>query len=157
MKGKKLWAIVLTICLIVSSIGVFTVIADPADSSTTADVTLSVKADKTDVKPGDTVTLTVSIDRFKSTLTDDVDKYSPEYDMTIVGKSINTLESHLDLGKAEYVRGSIEMGMYRPTYRSSDNTVGLAIVKYGDSGIDYITETESPKTLYSVQVTIPET
>lgn len=159
MKGKKrILAVVLTICMLVSSFGAYSVIADSSAGEANADVVLSVTADKTDVKPGETVTLTVAIDRFKSTRTDDDTKYVEDSDMTIEGKSINTIEMHLMLGDAEYVKGSIVKKFYKPSYASSDNSVGLAIVKYGGEGdVDYIKETETKVPLFTVDVKIPET
>ena len=48
-----------------------------------ADVTLSVTTDKTDLRPGDTVTVTVKIDSFNSTISGDTDPTISVYQLGI--------------------------------------------------------------------------
>lgn len=81
---KKISAIFLALVLIVglwSSVGVSFVKAD--SNSNTPDVKLSIKTDKTDLRPGDEVNVTVSIDSFKSNVTDDTKPMITTYQLFI--------------------------------------------------------------------------
>ena len=96
MKGKKLWAILLTICLVVGSIGVTSVMA-----SADKDIDVSITTDKKALKAGDVVTVSVNLDRFESTVSKDEDKI------------ITTIQMNLpfDSDIFEYVSGSMKNGL----------------------------------------------
>lgn len=96
MKGKKLWAILLTICLVVGSIGVTSVMA-----SAEKDIDVSITTDKSVLKAGDVVTVSVNLDRFESTIKDDT------------RKMITTMEFYVpfDTDVFEYVKGSMVNGI----------------------------------------------
>ena len=81
---KKILAIFLALILVIglcSKVGVSFVKADSNGSTT--DITLSVKTDKTDLRPGDEVRVTVSIDGFKSGIEGDTDPLISIYQVAV--------------------------------------------------------------------------
>lgn len=81
---KKILAIFLALILVAglcSNLGVSFVKAD-SDGST-QDIALSVKTDKTDLRPGDEVRVTVSIDSFKSGIEGDTDPLISIYQVAV--------------------------------------------------------------------------
>jgi len=96
MKGKKLWAILLTICLVVGSIGVTSVMA-----SADKDIDVSITTDKKALKAGDVVTVSVNLDRFESTVSKDEKKLITTIQMNVP----------FDSDIFEYVSGSVKNGL----------------------------------------------
>ncbi len=156
MKSKKLWAMMLSASMIVSSIGVVPVAADTATTSE-PEVVLSVTPDKTDVAPGDTVTLTVAVDKFQSSREDDVD--TKKGGKTYKGKCFSTFQCMLSLGEATFEEEYPELGDFllnatmSPAYDAANNVIGIAEA----SPNNYIEQTETPVLVYQATVTIPGT
>ena len=81
---KKILALFLSLVLIVglcNSLGISFVKANSDDSK--PDVTLSVKTDKAELRPGEEVKVTVSIDSFKSSIEGDTNPLISEYQVAV--------------------------------------------------------------------------
>lgn len=132
MKGKKLWAILLTICLVVGSIGVTSVMA-----SADKDIDVSITTDKKALKAGDVVTVSVNLDRFESTVSKDETKVITTIQMNVP----------FDSDIFEYVSGSLKNGLIEAvskfgTFQDANidgNVLKVAAV-YKGSAIEETTE-----------------
>ena len=125
------------------------------EETTEAEVVLSVSTDRKNVRPGDKITLTVSVDQFRSRRSDDTDR---EFGLLVIpGKVVNVFECHVSLDQATVIEDSIQPLVYEPSYAQLDNTVGVSEVTPSvKNHINYIEETDSPVALFTLQVIAPE-
>lgn len=147
MKGKKLWAVILTICLIVSSIGVISVMA-----SDEKDIEISVTTDKTVLKANDVVTVSVNLDKFMSTISGDTRKLITSIQFNVP----------FDADIFEYVENSMQNGYIyavdETDHSFSDANVDgnvvrvAAVYRNANSGAIAETETSSPFLTFQLKV-----
>lgn len=150
MKGKKLWAIILTVCLIVSSIGVMSVVAEGE-----TDVQMSVAIDKASLKAGDVVTVSVNLDSFQSTVNNDE------------RKTINTMQFEVPYDGTifEYVDGSMENGLITAVDEEYGDFIGAsnannkitAAVVYNTAKEGAISETTTKAAFLTFQLKVKDT
>lgn len=116
-----------------------------------ADVTLSVTTDKTDLRPGDTVTLTVMVDSFNSTISGDKDPNISEYQVTIP----------VDTDVFEYVSsksGLVQLSKKTASFNAATKTFGVAVVYVPSDENDeaHIYRDGAKKELFTVQLKVKD-
>lgn len=154
---KRVMSIVVALALMIglcgSSTQVFFINAKAEE--TTPDVQLSIKTDKTELRPGDEVTVTVSVDSFRSSLTGDHDSVVnvvPD-DASLSGKPMITtyqIQVPIDTNVFEYVSkgaGVVKKGAIN--YDASEKTVKAAAVYSSDDMDNIIQENQNGKVLFS--------
>ena len=118
------------------------------------DCYISVKTDKQQLNPGDVVTVSVDLDKFKSTIGGDT------------GKMITTMQFMLpfDTDVFEYVKGSLKGG-YINIYSDEDTDGNDAVIKngvlraaavYKDASAGAVSETETAGSFLSFQLKVKD-
>lgn len=154
MKGKKLWAILLTICLVAGSIGVTSVMAS---DDTDIDISIVVKNEthpdnETNLQAGDVINVAVNLDKFKSTLAGD------DY------KAITTIQMKLPYNGEvfEYVDKSMTNGLLKVSNPitgalTNSSVIGnvISVVPMGlDVGDGALEETDTTQTIFSFKLKV---
>ena len=153
MKGKKIWAIVLSICLVVGSLGVTSVMA-----SGETDVAVSVTTDKTALKAGDVITVSANLDRFQSTIASDTDPLltTMQFDIPYDSDVFEFVEGSLNSG---YVNTNILGVRHIP----DQSLVRVAVVNANKPGTgeiipgNGIEQTENPYPFFTYQLKVKDT
>ena len=149
---KRLFAAVMALVLVIAMYsGIqFSSVKANADEKI-ADVTLSVTTDKTDLRPGDTVTLTVMVDSFNSTISGDTDPNISDYQVTIP----------VDTDVFEYVSsksGLVQLSRKTASFNAATKTFGVAVVYVPGDEIDeaHIYRDGAKKELFTVQLKVKD-